>query len=151
MCLIFENDIFDYKVFWMAVGATSSSREELNLFITSVNSFYPALKYTWEISEHSLAFLDIKLSINDNGLSISVHYKPIDSHTICYIRPPVQKTKKMLFHSLNYKRHRTKKTTEFHSLSPAIHKTLQSKMSFSKTSKFSAMIPKLNTFFLYHH
>ena len=62
------------------IGATSSSREELNQFITSVNSFHPALKYTWEFSENSLAFLGIKLSINDNGLSISVHYKPIDSH-----------------------------------------------------------------------
>ena len=62
------------------VGATSSSKEELNLFINSVNSFHPALKYTWEISENSLAFLDIKLSINDNGLSTSVHYKPTDSH-----------------------------------------------------------------------
>ena len=62
------------------VGATSSSREELNLFINSVNSFHPALKYTWEISENSLAFLDIKLCINDNGLSTSVDYKPTDSH-----------------------------------------------------------------------
>ena len=61
------------------VGATSSSKEELNLFINSVNSFHPALKYTWEISENSLAFLDIKLSINDNGLSTSVQYKPSDS------------------------------------------------------------------------
>ena len=31
------------------VGATSSSREELHHFITSVNSFHPALKYSWEI------------------------------------------------------------------------------------------------------
>ena len=51
------------------VGATSSSREEVNLFINSDNSFHPALKYSWEISENSLDFLDIKLSINDNGLS----------------------------------------------------------------------------------
>ena len=35
------------------IGAISSSREELNRFITSVNSFHPALKYTWEISETS--------------------------------------------------------------------------------------------------
>ena len=62
------------------VGATSLSREELNLYITSVNSFHPALKYTWEISQNSLALLDIKLSINDNGLSASIHYKPTDSH-----------------------------------------------------------------------
>ena len=53
--------------------------EELNLFINSVNSFHPALKYTKEISENSLAFVDIKLSINDNDLSTSVHYKPTDS------------------------------------------------------------------------
>ena len=28
------------------VGATSSNREELNQFITTVNSFHPALKFT---------------------------------------------------------------------------------------------------------
>ena len=43
------------------IDAISSSREELNRFITSVNSFHPALKYTWEISETSLAFLGIKV------------------------------------------------------------------------------------------
>ena len=63
------------------VGATSSTREELNQFITAVNSFHPALKYTWEISDSSLAFLDIKLSIEGNGLCTSVHYKPTDSHS----------------------------------------------------------------------
>ncbi|KAK2549798.1 hypothetical protein P5673_029619 [Acropora cervicornis] len=63
------------------IGAISSSREELNRFITSVNSFHTALKYTWEISETSLAFLDIKVSINGNGLRTSVHYKPTDSHS----------------------------------------------------------------------
>ena len=45
------------------VGATSSTREELNQFITAVNSFHPALKYTWEISDSSLAFL-LPLYIN---------------------------------------------------------------------------------------
>ena len=63
------------------IGATSSNREELDHFISSVNSFHPALKYTWEISETSIAFLDIKVSINGNGLSTSVHYKPTDSHS----------------------------------------------------------------------
>ena len=63
------------------IGAISSSRDELNRFITSVNSFHPALKYTWEISETSLALLDIKVSINGNGLRTSVHYKPTDSHS----------------------------------------------------------------------
>ena len=63
------------------VGATSSTREELNQLITAVNLFHPALKYTWEISDTSLAFLDIKLSIEGNGLCTSVHYKPTDSHS----------------------------------------------------------------------
>ena len=66
------------------VGATSSTREELNPFITAVNSFHPALKYTWEISDSSLAFLDIKLSIEGNGLCTSVHYKPTDSHSYLF-------------------------------------------------------------------
>ena len=54
------------------VGATSSTREELNQFITAVNSFHPAFKYTWEISDTSLAFLEIKLSIEGNGLCTTV-------------------------------------------------------------------------------
>ena len=63
------------------IGAISSSREELDQFITSDNTFHPALKYTWEISETSLAFLDIRVSISGNGLRTSMHYKPSDSHS----------------------------------------------------------------------
>ena len=63
------------------VSATSSTREELDQFITAVNSFHPALKYTWEISDTSLAFLHIKVSVEGNGLCTSVHYKPTDSHS----------------------------------------------------------------------
>jgi len=48
-------------------GATSCTREELNQFITAVNSFHPAHKYTWEISDTSLAFLDIEVSERDLG------------------------------------------------------------------------------------
>ena len=58
-----------------------ASREELDQFITSVNSFHPALKYTWEILETSLAFLDINVSISGNVLCTSVHYKTTDSHS----------------------------------------------------------------------
>ena len=56
-------------------------RNSINIFITAVNSFHPALKYTLEISDTSLAFLDIKLSVEGNGLCTSVHYKPTDSHS----------------------------------------------------------------------
>ena len=47
--------------------------------MTTVNSFYSALKCTWEISDTSLAFLHIKISIENNGLCTGVYYKPIDS------------------------------------------------------------------------
>ena len=59
------------------VGATSSTRKELNQFITAVKSFHTALKYTCT----SLAFLDIEVSVEGNGLCTSVHYKPTDSHS----------------------------------------------------------------------
>ena len=83
------------------IGAISSSREELNRFITSVNSFHPALKYTWEISETSLAFLDIKVSISSNGLCTSVHYKPTDSHSCC-IHHPTHPMSRIPFPILNF-------------------------------------------------
>ena len=63
------------------VDTTSSTREELEQFINSVNKCHPALKYTWQILETSIAFLDINVSIQNNGLSTSVYYKPIDYHS----------------------------------------------------------------------
>ena len=74
------------------VGATSSSKDELDQFITAVSSFHPALKYTWEISENSLAFLDIKLSINGNNLSTACTTNLRTLITIYYIRPLIHNT-----------------------------------------------------------
>ena len=37
------------------IDATSSCKEELNQFLNSVNSFHPAPKYAWEISENSFS------------------------------------------------------------------------------------------------
>ena len=63
------------------LGATSCTKEELERFIGFVNSFHPALKFTWGISETSVTFLDINISVQDNKLATSVHYKPTDSHS----------------------------------------------------------------------
>ena len=63
------------------IGATSCSRVELDSFISFVNSFHPALKFTWDISDKSVTFLDIAVSITDDRLSTSVYYKPTDSHS----------------------------------------------------------------------
>ena len=46
------------------IGATPSTREELIQFVIAVNSFHLALKYTWEISNNSLSFLDISQNFN---------------------------------------------------------------------------------------
>ena len=84
--------------------ATSSIREELNQFITAVNSFHPALKYTWEISNTFLAFLAIKISMEGNGLCISVYYKCIDSHSsLWYSSSHSSHAKNSIpFHSFSY-------------------------------------------------
>ena len=52
-----------------------------NNLLTIVNNFHPALQFTWEISETSVSFLDILVSIIGNRLVTSVFYKPTDSHT----------------------------------------------------------------------
>ena len=123
------------------IGATLSSREELDHFITSVNSFHPALKYTWEISEISIAFLDIKVSINGNGLSTSylLHSSSHPSHLnfldfgVYVVMTPIFPTnqRKCVISSrivailillstqlntvlLHCKRHRRKRMREFH-------------------------------------
>ena len=53
-------------------AVTLTNTSALPQFITDANSFDPALKYTWAISDTSLAFLDIKISIEGNGLCTSV-------------------------------------------------------------------------------
>ena len=63
------------------LGTASCSRVELQRFINFVNNFHPALQFTWEISETSVSFLDILVSINGNLLSTSVFYKPTHSHS----------------------------------------------------------------------
>ena len=62
-------------------GAASCSCGELEQFINYVNNFYPAVQFTWEISETSVSFLDILVTINGNRLVTSVFYKPTDSHS----------------------------------------------------------------------
>ena len=53
------------------LGATSCTKEEFERFIGFANSFHPALKFTWEISETSVSFLDINISVQGNNLANS--------------------------------------------------------------------------------
>eukprot|EP00061_Rhincodon_typus_P000021 g10101.t1 len=46
------------------IGATLCSHEELEQFIHFTNTFQPNLMFTWTISDTSLSFLDLSVSIS---------------------------------------------------------------------------------------
>eukprot|EP00061_Rhincodon_typus_P000161 g10733.t1 len=63
------------------IGTASCSHEELEQFINVTNTFHPNLKFTWTISDSSLPFLDLFISISGNHLSTDIYFKPTDSHS----------------------------------------------------------------------
>ncbi|XP_048461245.1 uncharacterized protein LOC125484857 [Rhincodon typus] len=63
------------------IGTASCSHEELEQFIHFTNTFHPNLKFTWTISNTSLPFLDLSVSISGNHLETDIHFKPTDSHS----------------------------------------------------------------------
>jgi hypothetical protein len=63
-------------------GIATCPEADLMQFIDFVSTFHPALRYTHTISDTSLSFLDIKLTITQSTqLSTSVFYKETDSHS----------------------------------------------------------------------
>ena len=48
--------------------------KQLHDFISFVQNFHPAVKFTYEISEESIAFLDMDISLKQGKLTTSVHY-----------------------------------------------------------------------------
>eukprot|EP00061_Rhincodon_typus_P003410 g20017.t1 len=63
------------------IGATSCSHEELEQFIPFTNPFHPNLKFTQTISDTSLSFLDLSVSISGDRLETNIYFKPTDSHS----------------------------------------------------------------------
>ena len=63
------------------VGATSGSRDEIEVFATYVNGFHRSLKFTWIISDVQLPFLDLCLKPVSDRLLTSIHYKDTDTHS----------------------------------------------------------------------
>ena len=70
------------------LGTASCTRADLERFINYVNGFHHALKFIWEISETSVSFLDISVSINGDALATSVSSKPTDSHSYLFVFLP---------------------------------------------------------------
>ena len=64
-------------------GVSSDSQQDLQSFIDFVSSYHPAIKYTFNITQEKLSFLDIECSIQDGKITTSVFYKPTDAH--CYL------------------------------------------------------------------
>ena len=61
-----------------------------------VNDFHPSLSYTYDISDTSVNFHDISISMNQHAISTDIFYKDTDTHS--YLRyesahPPYCKKK----------------------------------------------------------
>ena len=63
------------------VGATSMSHSHFLDFTEFVQNFHPAVKFTYKISEQSVAFLDMDIYPKREKLKTPVHYKVTDSHS----------------------------------------------------------------------
>ena len=62
------------------VGAASCPEEELQCFIDHLTNFNSSIKYTYAISNNTVTFLDIQLTIDNNHIKSCAHFKPSDSH-----------------------------------------------------------------------
>ena len=65
------------------IGASSLPQEHIEQFIQCMQSFHPAIEYTYNITHKKLPFLDTEMTPTDDGtISTSVYYKETNSHNI---------------------------------------------------------------------
>ena len=64
------------------IGATSLPLDSPQEFINYTNSFHPALQFTHNITEDSLPFLDLLLTIKDDTISTTIYYTETDAHSL---------------------------------------------------------------------
>ena len=71
------------------LGTASCTRADLERFINYVSGFHHALKFTWEISETCVSFIDISVSTNGDALATSAFISLL-IHTVifCFPLPP---------------------------------------------------------------
>eukprot|EP00061_Rhincodon_typus_P004374 g22421.t1 len=55
------------------IGTASCSHEEIEQFINFTNTFHPNLKFTWTMSDISLSFLDLSVSISGDHLETDIY------------------------------------------------------------------------------
>ena len=61
------------------VGAASCPEKELQ-FIDHLTSFNSSIKYTYTISNNTVTFLDLHLTIDNNHIKSGANFMPTDSH-----------------------------------------------------------------------
>ena len=57
------------------IGISTSTKKELEDFMQYVNDFHPSLSYTYDISDTSVNFLDISISMIQHGLTTDIFTK----------------------------------------------------------------------------
>ena len=76
------------------IGTTSINCNQLLDFINFVQNFHSAVKFTYQTSETFVSFLDMNISLKQEILSTSSHYKTTDFHSyLDYHSPHNPRTK----------------------------------------------------------
>ena len=69
-------------------------------FKSNFNNFTPNLKFTYEPSKKDISFLDLKVSLSKDKLSIELHIKSTDCHqSLHYSSNPLEHTKRSIVYS----------------------------------------------------
>ena len=55
-------------------------RERLDQFLLALNSYQESIKFTWEIGNEKISFLDVMINVNGGRFSTDVYHKPTDTH-----------------------------------------------------------------------
>ena len=61
------------------LGASFDTQQDLENFIEFCAAYHPSLKYTFDIRESSLSFLNLCLAISDARITTTIHYKPTNT------------------------------------------------------------------------
>ena len=62
------------------IGAASCPEKELHCFFDHVTNFNSFIKHTYTISNNTVTFLHLQLTMDNNHINSCVHYRPTDSH-----------------------------------------------------------------------
>ena len=63
------------------IGISTSTKNEHDDFMQYVNDFHPSFSYTYDMSDNSVNFLDISISMTQHGLTTDIFYKDTDTHS----------------------------------------------------------------------